>query len=259
MKICLGQVDIVWENPAANRLELEKLALAASENGCELLILPELFASGFSMKPEKFAEPLDGPTAKAMANAAAGANISIIGGLALTDSPSALPTNSALHFNSSGKLLARFDKLHPFSLANEAEVYRPGSRSPVSSVNTLRLSTLICYDLRFPEVFREIAMDVDLFIVIANWPATRAAHWEALLKARAIENLAYVVGVNRVGLGGNKVSYEGASLAFDPWGEELGRAGASEELLVVEIDPDVVGSIRRRFPFLKDRRTNTPQ
>ena len=254
MLIGIGQIDIAWEDPPGNRETAERIAKMAAQRGCDVLVLPELFTSGFSMSTAKFAEAMDGPTCALLAGVACRSNLAILAGLAVQDNEKQAVTNSAVFFGRTGRPPTRFDKLHPFSLSGEDRYYKRGGVPVAFDIEGTRASVLICYDLRFPEAFRTVAPEVSIFFVIANWPSGRDSHWESLLKARAIENQAFVVGVNRVGEDGNGVAHNGGSLAFGPWGDELARGGSKEELLLVDIDPAEVGTIRRQYPFLCDRR-----
>jgi omega-amidase len=147
-----------------------------------------------------------------------------------------------------------YDKIHPFTFAGEHEHYAAGDRFLTVDVEGTRCSFFVCYDLRFADEFWSLAGVTDCFVVPANWPEARRAHWQALLTARAIENQAYVVGVNRVGEGGG-LRYAGDSRIVDPLGEVLASGAGTEALLVAEVDPRVVADVRARFPFLQDRRT----
>ena len=147
----------------------------------------------------------------------------------------------------------RYTKLHPFSFAGEHEHYAAGEQVESWVVDGVRITPFICYDLRFPEVFRQTVDRTDLYVVIANWPERRRAHWQALLLARAIEDQAYVAGVNRVGDGGG-LHYSGDSALISPWGERLVAAAEAEAVLVGTVDPAVVAAARAQFPVLRDRR-----
>jgi predicted amidohydrolase len=149
--------------------------------------------------------------------------------------------------------MQRYQKIHPFSFGDENQHYRPGDRVVTWDVEGLRITPFVCYDLRFPEPFRLAADDTDAFVVIANWPERRREHWRTLLRARAIENQAYVLGVNRVGEGGGLV-YSGDSAAIDPLGRTLVEASEREAVLVADVEPGAVASWRSTFPALKDRR-----
>ena len=146
-----------------------------------------------------------------------------------------------------------YDKIHPFSYAKEHERYAAGTRHVTVDVEGLRCSLFVCYDLRFADEFWALAHDTDCYLIVANWPETRRHHWQSLLIARAIENQAYVVGVNRVGEGGG-LAYAGDSRIIDPLGEVIAGAARSEATLIAEVDPAMVRQVRARFPFLQDRR-----
>jgi predicted amidohydrolase len=148
----------------------------------------------------------------------------------------------------------RYAKLHPFSFAREHELYDAGDQRITVDIDGVRVSPFVCYDLRFANAFWDLAPTTDLYVVVANWPEVRREPWMALLRARAIENLAYVVGVNRVGNGGG-LAYSGDSRIIDPLGVELATAHGDEAVLVADIDPGHVAAVRERFPFLADRRS----
>lgn len=250
MKIALLQLDTAWEDWQTNHGRAARLLKRAADHGAELAILPEMFATGFSMNPDRIAQEPGGPTERWLMGMARGLGLHILAGLAEIAVPG--PVNTALLVSPEGDL-RRYTKLHPFSFAGEHHHYEAGSEVVTWQLGGLRLTPFICYDLRFPEVFRLAAEETDAFLVIANWPDKRRAHWQALLRARAIENLAYVLGVNRVG-DGDGLHYAGDSTALDPWGEVLLTASQIETVLLVEIDPEVVASARERFPVLSDRK-----
>ena len=157
-------------------------------------------------------------------------------------------------FGPDGKLAAYQGKVHPFTFAGEHQHFRAADELSVTPVGSFRLATAICYDLRFPELFRALALGgADLIVVPANWPRSRMTAWSQLLIARAIENQCYVVGVNRVGRGGG-LDYDGRSAIIDPLGEVLATARGTEQLVVADLDPDHLADVRERFPFLPDAR-----
>ena len=192
------QMDLAWEDPPANferaAAHLERAAAA----GARLVALPEMFATGFSMKAESMAKHAD-VTVSFLATQARKHGIHLIGGFA--DPCPVLPRNAAGTFGPDGQERARYHKIHPFSLAREHEHFSGGERVLVTEMAGLRVCTLICYDLRFPELFRAVADATDLFVVIANWPESRRDAWSTLLRARAIENQCFVLGLNRYGEG----------------------------------------------------------
>jgi predicted amidohydrolase len=154
--------------------------------------------------------------------------------------------------NRKGQVIARYIKNHPFSFAKENEYYHPGNDQSIFEIDYTKCSMFICYDLRFPELFRMVARSVKIIFVIANWPEIRQAHWESLLKARAIENQCFIVGVNRIGKDGNGLVYAGGSLVCDPSGNERSRGGKQQEYISTELDVSDVDCIRKKFPFLQD-------
>ena len=149
--------------------------------------------------------------------------------------------------------VTRYAKIHPFTFGGEDKVYTGGDRIVTVTVEGVRVTPFVCYDLRFPEPFRLAAEDTDLFALVANWPEARREHWRTLLRARAIENLCYVAGVNRVGDGG-KLHYAGDSAVISPWGEVLAEGSDKESVLVCDVEPAAVRDARERFPVLRDRR-----
>lgn len=250
MRVALVQLDTAWEDPATNHARAGALLAWAREAGADLAVLPEMFATGFSMSPQRIAQPEGGPTETWLASVSRDLGMSIVAGVAVSRDP--LPTNEALLVRPDGSV-ARFAKLHPFSFAGEERVFAPGARVVTWEVGGLRLTPLVCYDLRFPEPFRLAADGTDAYVVIANWPDKRRGHWRTLLRARAMENLAFVLGVNRVGEGGG-LRYAGDSAAISPWGETLASAEGSETVLIADVDPRAVAEARAGFPALADRR-----
>ncbi len=252
MRIAALQHDIAWEDRDTTLKQLEPQVRAAAATDARMVVVTEMFATGFSMQTHLTAEPADGPTATWMHEQAAEHGVWIAGSVPLDGTDGALPTNSLLLVGPDGTT-HRYDKIHPFSYAGEHERFTPGSEDVVVEVEGVRWGLTVCYDLRFADQYWRIGPQVDAFLVVANWPGPRREHWRSLLQARAIENQAYVVGVNRVGLGGNELDYTGDSRIIDPLGREL--AGAAEEptMLLAEIEPDRVTEVRERFPFIQDR------
>jgi len=250
MRVALVQMDIAWEDwPASHAIAAGHLKRAA-DAGADLAVLPEMFATGFSMDAAKIAQPAGGPTEKWLLGISRELSLHLIAGVAETGAP--LPVNSALLVSPGGDV-KRFQKIHPFTFAGEEKVFTGGSGVVTWEVAGARVTPLVCYDLRFPEPFRLAAPETDVFTVIANWPDRRRAHWQTLLRARAIENQAYVLGVNRVGDGGG-AHHAGDSAAISPWGETLASAAEIETVLVVDVDPGEVARSRARFSALADRR-----
>ena len=251
MKIGLVQFDIAWEDVAENHRRAARHLEDAASRGARLVLLPEMFCTGFSMDSARIAQPPGGPTEVFLEERARMLGIWIIGSIPEAGQPA--PRNMALIVSPTGEV-RRYAKIHPFSFAGEHRQYAGGDRVVTVAIEGLRVTPFICYDLRFPEPFRLAASETDLYAVVANWPQARRDHWRTLLRARAIENLAYIAGVNRVGDGG-KLHYSGDSAVIDPWGETLTEGGDREEVLVVDIDPAKVHDARERFPVLADVRT----
>jgi len=250
MKIALLQTDIAWEDVSENHRRAAKMLAEAASGGARLAILPEMFNTGFSMDSRRIAEPPGGPSETFLREQAAMHDLWILASVPEAGEPA--PRNMALLVSPQGPV-TRYAKIHPFSYAGEHEHYAAGDRVVTAEIEGLRVTPFVCYDLRFPEPFRLAAADTDLFAVVANWPDERREHWRALLRARAIENQAYVAGVNRVGDGG-RLHYAGDSAAISPLGETLAEGDDRERVLLCDIDPEGVSKLRARFPALDDRR-----
>lgn len=250
MKVAGIQMDIDWEAPKPNLDRARDLARKAVAAGAELIVFPEMFATGFSMAPEKilgFSSQInEGMQALALEIARP-----LIYGVAVPGATR--PENHCLVLDATGKTLATYAKIHPFSLAGEDLVYGSGQSLATFSLGGLRVTPLICYDLRFPELFRVAAADTDLFVVIANWPSKRRFAWQSLLACRALENQAYVLGVNRMGVDGNGFEHHGDSALHDPFGASLG-AMLGGNILIGEVDRTKPRKVRQEFSFLADRR-----
>jgi predicted amidohydrolase len=252
MKVAAIQHDIVWEEPKATFARLAPMIRAAAAAGARLAVLAEMFPTGFSMATDRVAEPESGPATTFLLEQAASLGLWVCGSAAVHPAAGGKPVNRFLLAAPDGSLAA-YDKLHPFSYSGEHEHYAAGTERVTFDVEGLRVTPFVCYDLRFADEFWAMARATDCYVVVANWPAARRGHWQALLQARAIENQAYVVGVNRVGQGGG-VNYVGDSRIVDPLGEILAAGSGGEALLVADVDPGVVAGTRVRFPFLADRR-----
>lgn len=245
IRVTLCQFDPVWQQPEQSCLQLS--AQLASVPSSDLFILPEMFASGFSMQPQKFVEQFD--VAKFLQNLAAKRGQNMIAGIAEGDA--GVFHNNSLALNDWGEVVARYHKRRCFTHAGEDKIYQAGSRNAVIEIAGVKTALFVCYDLRFPELFREVAKQVEMIVVIANWPESRQGHWQALLIARAIENQCFVIGVNRSGIDGNDLKYAGGSIVIDPNGEVLLQM--QDELFAhIEIDTGWVKVQRQRFAFLED-------
>ena len=252
MKIAAIQHDVIWENPSANHENLTPMVTQAAEDGAELVVLSEMYSTGFSMASEKIAEKSEGESETFLSEQAKINNLWMAASVPTKDREDELPVNRFLVKGPSGESY-KYDKVFPFTFAGEHENYRAGSQFVTIDLLGVRKSLFICYDLRFADAFWDLAPNTDLYLVVANWPSTRSNHWKALLRSRAIENQAYVVGVNRVGEG-DGLSYQGDSVIIDPLGEVLKEASSGgEEILVADIEPERVSEVRETFPFINDR------
>lgn len=252
MRVAGIQSDIVWENQTANFDKLQTWLNAAKGAGTRLVVLPEMYACGFSMNADAIAEPSNGRSATFLQEAAAQHDLWLVGSVPERAKPDARPRNTLVLAGPQGQM-HRYAKIHPFTFANEHEHYDAGNEFLTVEIDGVRITTFICYDLRFADEFWATAKQTDCYLVIANWPKKRREHWTTLLRARAIENQAYVVGINRVGQGGG-LEYSGDSRIFDPWGEAVAAASMAETMLLADIDPAVVADARQKFPVLGDRR-----
>jgi len=248
------QSDLVWEDAGANRDHFRaaiREVAARAEGG--LIVLPEMWSSGFSMHTERIAEPEGGESEQFLVEMARETGAALAGSLAQTLSETGRPRNVFVLATPEGGV-HRYAKIHPFAYGGEGRHYDSGDVMISVRVAGVRVTPLICYDLRFAELFTSRAAETDLFVVVANWPVPRAQHWKALLVARAMETQSYVLGVNRVGTGGGLV-FEGDSMLVSPLGDVIsslppGEAGVVEG----EVDPAVVDEVRISLPFLRDRR-----
>lgn len=256
MKIFCIQLDSIWENKAANFAKARKLLAGASFPTGSLVLLPEMFATGFSMNIAALAEGARSETADFLAGAAREFGIYLMGGLVTTaPGDKAKGRNQAAVFSPEGKELVRYTKCQPFTLGGESDNYVAGRELLTFQWHDCTVAPFICYDLRFPELFREATRrkQPELFTVIASWPVKRIQHWVTLLQARAIENQAYVAGVNRTGADPRYV-HTGRSIIVSPHGEILADAGEGEGVISADIDLPALRAWRAEFPALDDMR-----
>jgi omega-amidase len=248
------QFDIAWENKTANFEKVRRLLTEASPEKNSLVALPEMFATGFNMNAAAMAEPYGGETEQFLASTAKEFGVCLVAGAAMRGRDGQA-RNKALVFSPAGELIAFYAKMRPFTPGGEPRHYVAGERPIVFPWADCMVSPFICYDLRFPEIFRDAvaAHRPELFVVIANWPEKRIRHWVALLQARAIENQAYVVGVNRVGRD-PYYTYSGRSLIVDPQGEILANADEREGCVSAKLDLATLRKYREGLPFLADMR-----
>ncbi len=252
MKIAAIQHDIVWEDPRANFARLAPRIAEAATAGARLAVLTEMYATGFSMDTERIAEPVDGPSVRFLVEQATKHGLWVCGSVPEVRPGDDLPSNCLALATPDGDV-HRYRKLHPFTYGGEHEKYAAGDARVTVDIEGVRCSLFVCYDLRFADEFWPLAPATDCYVVVANWPAARRDHWRTLVRARAIENQAFVVAVNRVGRGG-KLDYSGDSAVIGPFGEvEAEAEGPVEALLFADVDPARVTSTRARYPFLRDR------
>jgi predicted amidohydrolase len=246
------QFDIAWEDKATNFAIVRRLLELAAPARDSLVVLPEMFATGFSMNAAVMAEAHGGETERFLAQAAKEFGVTLMGGVAVRDHDGRA-RNKALVFSSAGELICSYSKQRPFTPGAEDQHYAAGDKCVVFEWQGCEVSPFICYDLRFPELFRDSAARYrpELFVVIANFPAKRVAHWIQLLRARAIENQAYVLGVNRIGTD-PFYTYEGRSLLVDPLGEIVVDAGNDEGVVLGTLDLENLANCRNGLPFLND-------
>ena len=257
MKVAAIQHDIAWLDRAENFSHLRPLIAEAAHNGARLVVLSEMFSTGFAMGAEwakDLAEKFGGPSSSFLHEVAQEHGVWVAGSCPELpeDAPmGALPKNTLVVASPSGEL-HRYCKVHPFSFGGEDKWFAPGTSNITVTIENVRVSLFVCYDLRFADHFWRLAPETDLYLVPANWPSSRRQHWITLLDARAIENQAFVVGVNRVGTGGSLV-YGGDSRIVGPFGEVLAQADAEEVIIYADVDPQIVAEVRSTYPFLKDR------
>jgi predicted amidohydrolase len=247
LRVTLVQTELAWQDPAANRHRL-----AAHFRGLvghtDLVVLPEMFSTGFSMAAAELAEDMDGPTVDWMREEAAALGCVIAGSLIVRDGGRCY--NRLVWARPDGSL-EHYDKRHLFRLAGEQEHYAAGARRLVVSLKGWRVCPMICYDLRFP-VWSRSRGDYDLLLYVANWPQRRALAWSTLLRARAIENQSYVVGVNRIGKDGNGTAYAGDSVAVDFLGQPLSSEGGGDRVETAVLDLESLRAYRESFPVHLD-------
>ncbi len=253
MKVAIIQHDIAWEDAATTCARLEPTIDRAAATDARLIVLPEMFSTGFSMAPERVAEPVDGPSATFLTAQAIRHDAYVCASIPTVAAEHPLPVNRLLVCGPDGPI-DHYDKIHPFSFAGEDAHYAPGNRFLTLDLDGVRCTFFICYDLRFADEFWATAAATDCYVIPANWPRVRRHHWQTLLQARAIENQAYVVAANRVGPDGNGLDHAGDSMIIDPLGATLASAAETETTLLSTVDAAVVADVRARFPFQNDRR-----
>ena len=251
MKVSVVQHDIVWEQPEATHAHVAPMIAKAAADGARLIVLAEMFATGFSMLPEQVGEDEGGSSEQFLLAQAAQHDAYLVASIAQRGGDGRY-RNNAIVAAPDGSV-RRYAKIHPFSYSGEHKHYEAGTEHLTVNVDDVRMSVFVCYDLRFADEFWVLAEGTDLYVVVANWPEARREHWRALLRARAIENQAYVVGVNRVGQD-MYLDYLGDSAVIEPSGQALVECIGGEGVHTVDIDRATVTHTRNTLPFLADRR-----
>ncbi len=249
MKIGLIQYSPEWENPEDNLINIHEL-IKNSASDEEILIFPEMTLTGFTMSAKKFSEEIDGIATVSFIRLSQKLKKHIFAGIIEKDNNKIY--NSLYHFDKNGLITARYRKIHPYSPAKENKYFDASKEPVVTYIGKIRIGLSICYDLRFPELYRFYAKEkADILINIANWPVQRIHHWKLLLRARAIENQCFMIGVNRVG-NDPFHKYNGYSSIYDPMGNEIISVSDEEKFISAEIDIESVKATRDKFPFLDD-------
>ena len=251
------QTDLHWEDKGANLAMLADKIRGIKEK-TNIVVLPEMFSTGFTMKPELLAEKMDGGTVEWMKDLAQEKGIILAGSLSIEEEGEYY--NRIIWMLPNGQH-GHYDKRHCFSLGGEDEHYAPGNKRTIASVGGWKINLQICYDLRFPvwarqqtisDPEKEASPEYDLLINVANWPEKRSHHWKTLLQARAVENQCYVVGVNRIGNDGNGTYHAGDSMVVDPLGNALYHKTAAEDIHTISLEKSKLEEVRTRLPFWKD-------
>lgn len=248
LKIALLQTDLIWENPS---LGLANIQQQFSQNlpDADLFVLPEMFTSGFTMNTASCAETMKGATVDWMQSWSAQTGKYLAGSLIIQEENQYY--NRLLVFGPEG-LLGQYDKKHLFRMAGEDIHYSPGNKKLILSIKGWNISFWICYDLRFPVWMRNVNLEYDAMVLVANWPDRRSSHWAALLKARAIENQSYLAGVNRIGVDGKNIAYSGKSVILDPLGETLQDANEKQGWIASTLSYASLQDYREKFAAWKD-------
>ena len=256
VRVAAIQHDIVWNDRSANFDHLTPRIAGAVASGARVVLLTETFSTGFSFDTPGIAESEGGPSSQVLHKMATTHGV-WVGGSCPEIAPDVPPDDqrpsNVFVLVAPDGTEHRYRKIHPFSHADEERYVRAGTEFVTVDIDGLRCSLFVCYDLRFADEFWALAHQSDAYFVVANWPAKRRLHWSTLLRARAIENQAYVIGVNRVGSGGG-LDYSGDSAIIDPLGEVLATGAGGETILIADLDPAHVATTRDHFRFLQDRR-----
>jgi omega-amidase len=248
MKIAIIQAPLVWENPIENRKYFEQKINTIDEN-VDLIVLPEMFTSGFTMHPNTVAETMQGESIELLKALAKNKKLAICGSLVIAENNHYY---NRFVFVFPDETIKTYDKKHLFTLAGEDKVYTAGNKKVIIEYQNFKICPQICYDLRFP-VFARNTEDYDIAIYVANWPKPRINAWDILLKARAVENMCYTIGVNRIGLDNNNHEYIGHSQIVDFLGNTIIEANEDEGIFMASLYKDKILETRNKLGFLRDR------
>lgn len=248
LKITTFQAYLFWENTDKNLQNLG-LRLSGIREKTDLIVLPEMFNTGFSMNTTELAEEMNGKTMQWMLQQAKRFECVVTGSLIIKEKNKFY--NRLIWIRPDGSF-DKYDKRHLFAMGKEDDYYTPGKDKLMVELNGWKVCPVICYDLRFPVWLRNQAPEYDLLLIVANWPEKRSLHWRTLIPARAVENLSYVVGVNRVGHDGNEIYHSGDSMCIDPNGKTVYYKPNDEDLYTFSISKEEVIKARRLYPFLRD-------
>lgn len=253
MRVALASLNQAWENKSANFQVCCSYVQRAKAKGAELVIFPEMTLTAFSLNTGDTAEErATSATLELFKELAKEHQIAIIFGVVFREGDKA--TNNALMVDGSGNIKGSYSKIHPFTFAGEEKVFNGGNEICIVKLEPMTIGLTICYDLRFPEIYSALGKQCDLIINIANWPARRVDHWNALLKARAIENQIFIVGVNRTGTDGKGLEYVKSSQVNNPNGELLSPVLSEDELDIFDVDPEVISKFKQTFSTTQDRK-----
>lgn len=253
MRVALVSLNQAWEDKNVNTEACSLYMQQAKAQGAELVIFPEMTLTSYSMNASLISENKDtSETVALFVQLAIRFQIAIIFGVVFQDEIKA--KNNAVVIDSAGRLSAVYSKIHPFSFAGEDKVYSPGNEIGLAEVDSVTIGLTICYDLRFPELYSALAKKTELIVVIANWPNKRLDHWNTLLKARAIENQLFIIGVNRTGRDGNGLEYTESSQVINPSGEMLIPDVVEDVLAIYDIDLELVNIFKQKFSTVQDRK-----
>jgi omega-amidase len=252
VRICSAQIASIWEEPEKTLEKAGMFIRHAAASGAALICFPEQFATGWDPQPRKNIQDIDGSIVSSLQAYAKEYGIGILGSFRQAGVP--LPKNTAVAIGRDGGILSTYAKMHLFSYGHEDEGNTPGRDLGMFTLDSLTCGIAICYDLRFPELFRLYAQKgVQVVFVPSAWPHIRSRHWELFIQARALENQLYVIGVNTTGQTPIDL-YSGDSMTADPHGIIISRANDTEQLIFTDLDPAVVDTARRQFPVEKDRK-----